>query len=379
MTPPRWRPLPSLVGLDPRVRHVSDDARGVWFLLVCASDVDGVISAGGEGMIPSDVVRAIAGCSRADVILDELTRAGLVEIDVDGELILPDVPRWQAEHAPRGAQARATAPDQRSALEEARAPERRALANRLVARWSERGLKDAAARLAWIDSDVGRTYLAERGIDLDAAREIASSAGQRRGVFGRDRNPVTRGPSTGATEPPDRCHETATNGATRGTGTGATAATPTALRCPTEERITGLDVASLLDEMRRVSGDRMSRRATSAQELDFARAVADLASNGTARADVLRAAKHIPHVSWLEAKTVTVSWLVKDGAKLLVDLVAGADDCAHCRVVVAPRTPAAVRVDRAALKAIEDAQIAATIAAERERREAKKALVGGAA
>lgn len=177
MTIPRWRPLPSLVALDARVRGVSHEARGVFMLLVCASTVDGVVRFAGP---VSRAVDALAG-EGAGSKLDELVDAQLVEIDVEGELVLPDVPRWQAEHAPRsvaeGLERRATPQAERRPAEASPAPstlDRRTASKRLSVQWGRRNLRTPEDRERWLNSESGRSYLETSGISLALATAIAT-------------------------------------------------------------------------------------------------------------------------------------------------------------------------------------------------------------
>ena len=171
---PRWRPLPSLAALDARIRGVSHEARGVFMLLVCSSDVDGVVRYAGP---VRHAVDALAGES-ASISLDELVEAQLVDIDCEGELVLPDVPRWQAENAPLAPSRRAPEPSTRDdhdeATDDASPLDRRTAGRRLAKQWTRRGLKDTDAKLRWLSTEQGRAYLETSGITFDLARAIAT-------------------------------------------------------------------------------------------------------------------------------------------------------------------------------------------------------------
>lgn len=215
MSPPRWRPLPSHAAFDPRVRHVSDAACRVWFLLVCVSDVDGVIR--DTGMLSTgEVVSALADLEggRAAGVLDELTHAGLVSLD-DGEILVPDVPRWQAEHAPRSSAAAAPNPAPSPRQHTAEDMDRREATKRLGARWSDRKIKSPEARVAWLQSEAGRSYLDKAGISLALATAIAT------GVTA----PVT-GDVTGVTGGVTAVTETVTAGVTEAVTAGSPSHSP---------------------------------------------------------------------------------------------------------------------------------------------------------
>lgn len=171
---PRWRPLPSLAALDARIRGVSHEARGVFMLLVCSSDVDGVVRYAGP---VRHAVDALAGES-ASISLDELVEAQLVDIDCEGELVLPDVPRWQGENAPLAPSRRAPEPSTRDdhdeATDDASPLDRRTAGRRLAKQWTRRGLKDTDAKLRWLSTEQGRAYLETSGITFDLARAIAA-------------------------------------------------------------------------------------------------------------------------------------------------------------------------------------------------------------
>jgi hypothetical protein len=101
------------------------------------------------------------------------------------------------------------------------ADSRRALSKRLAARWSRLKLDTVDARLAWLASPEGLAVCEALGLPLDDARSLAEGAGQRRGTFGRDRDPRMHRTSNGASSAGDRCQQTASNGASAGTANGA--------------------------------------------------------------------------------------------------------------------------------------------------------------
>ena len=188
MTTELFARIPLWLSLDGGVRALPAPAR------VALYDV---AAAGGTircGAAPHSALEAL--CAGAGEHLDLLLDRGLVEIDGGRlSLVSPDGALWEG----RGSQS-STADAPRVLTGPIEASARRAFTKALGARWSEKGLSTAEARLAWIDSAAGGEYLRTRGVDVETAREIASSAGQRRGVFGRDRSPITRGVSTGVTE-----------------------------------------------------------------------------------------------------------------------------------------------------------------------------------
>ena len=187
MTTELFARIPLWLSLDGGVRALPAPAR------VALYDV---AAAGGTircGAAPHSALEAL--CAGAGEHLDLLLDRGLVEIDGGRlSLVSPDGALWEG----RGSQS-STADAPRVLTGPIEASARRAFTKALGARWSEKGLSTAEARLAWIDSAAGGEYLRTRGVDVETAREIASSAGQRRGVFGRDRSPITRGVSTGVT------------------------------------------------------------------------------------------------------------------------------------------------------------------------------------
>ncbi len=210
--------VPLWLSLDGGVRALPAPAR------VALYDV---AAAGGTircGAAPHGALEAL--CAGAGEHLDLLLDRGLVEIDGGRlSLVSPDGALWEG----RGSQvSTAEAPRLLTAPIEASA--RRVLVKSLGARWSEKGLATAESRLAWIDSDAGAEYLRARGVDVETAREIARGAGQRRGVFGRDRSPITRGVSTGVSEEGGAVSRSGVTRDSRDTGsgvsTGVTALSP---------------------------------------------------------------------------------------------------------------------------------------------------------
>lgn len=199
MSPPRWRPLPSLAGLDARIRGITHQARGVLFLLICAADADGVVHHAGD----PDAVDALAGPD-AGACLTELLAFDLAVID-DGDLVLPDVPRWQAEHAPGSAPAVSTnpAPVAREAVAEGGEVDRRTASRRLQKQWTKRGLKDADSKVRWLSSESGRAYLEESGIPVALATAIAhGDATPTATPPATPRHPVAEGGATPPATPP---------------------------------------------------------------------------------------------------------------------------------------------------------------------------------
>jgi hypothetical protein len=200
--------VPLWLALDGGVRSLPAAAR------VALYDV---AAAGGTircGAAPCGALEAL--CAGAGEHLDLLLDRGLIEIDVGRlSLVSPDGALWEGRSTQTST---ADAPRVLAAPIEASA--RRSIAKALGARWSEKGLATAESRLAWIDSGAGAEYLRAHGVDVETAREIARGAGQRRGVFGRDRSPITRGVSTGVSESGGAVSRTGVSRDNRDTATG---------------------------------------------------------------------------------------------------------------------------------------------------------------
>lgn len=200
--------VPLWLALDGGVRSLPAEAR------VALYDV---AAAGGTircGAAPHGALDAL--CAGAGEHLDLLLDRGLVEIDGGRlSLVSPDGALWEG----RGTQV-STADAPRALAAPIEASARRSIVKALGARWSEKGLATAESRLAWIDSGAGAEYLRTRGVDVETAREIARGAGQRRGVFGRDRSPITRGVSTGVTEEGGAVSRSGVTRDSRDTGSG---------------------------------------------------------------------------------------------------------------------------------------------------------------
>lgn len=190
-TPPRWRPLPSAVGLDPRSRPRAHGGRvKPWspqpaamaldlVLLTAPPEVQALVwrlaavSEGGRvdvGETPETPVTALCGGAPwAAAAFRDAVRLKLVRMDA-GVLVLP---RWEwptlAREAPVVSSGEATP---------ARSPRTFALRDaerRLGALWSKAGAKTLDQRKTWLDSTAGQAFLdreaaqAPEGHTLDRA------------------------------------------------------------------------------------------------------------------------------------------------------------------------------------------------------------------
>jgi len=134
-------------------------------------------------------------------------------------------------------------------------------------------------------------------------------------------------------------------------------------RCSTVENLATFDALDLLDRMRKASGDRLATNLhTSTKAQEFGALARDLIAREVTTAEgLVKAASHAPHDRWLSTQgKVPLARLLKDDARILLDLIAGASACAECGgdplasgVIELPRRrapdePAEDWVDRAA-------------------------------
>lgn len=173
-----WLPWPRLFSMDPRMRAVSAAARGLFYDLASASDDNGSVWVP-EGCRWIDVCATLSGQAHTEVEkqAEQLRRVGLVEHN-DREVYLPDVVRWQ--EGVRGA-----APAPAVAVEEEPPPTPAARDPRALLRvhFSNRRLRTAEARRAWLATESAAVVLARLGLDLATAEALADRAGQRGGLF----------------------------------------------------------------------------------------------------------------------------------------------------------------------------------------------------
>lgn len=188
-----WLPLPRNAGLDACLRGVSDAARGVWLLLLCATDDHGNITGAGAQSF-EDVVDAVAGMG-SGAHLDELRGMALVLCDVGPvrRLHLPHVLRWREELTP-GAETPSKSPappPEPSPVPPAVSPDvvvLRGAERRLRALWSKGGKDTPEARAEWLESPKGAAFLRreqERGVAVTVAWALSLSrnAEDNRGRF----------------------------------------------------------------------------------------------------------------------------------------------------------------------------------------------------
>lgn len=115
---------------------------------------------------------------RGPTILDELFASGLVEDVEEGLWRLTIVAHLRAEeHTARSPQEPV----------EGRAPSLREAGNRLRARWSKAKVTTADDRLAWIASAAGQKALADLGLPVAEAEELARATGRKGGRYGLER------------------------------------------------------------------------------------------------------------------------------------------------------------------------------------------------
>jgi len=188
----QWLPLPRNAGLDACLRGVSDAARGVWLLLLCATDDHGNITGAGAQSF-EDVVDAVAGMG-SGAHLDELRGMALVLCDVGPvrRLHLPHVLRWREELTP-GAEtpSKSPTPPETSPTPPAASPAvvvLRGAERRLRALWSKNGKDTPEERAAWLESPKGERFLRreqERGVAVTVAWALSLSrtAEDNRGRF----------------------------------------------------------------------------------------------------------------------------------------------------------------------------------------------------
>lgn len=173
-----WLPWPRLFSMDPRMRAVSAAARGLFYDLASASDDNGSVWVP-VGCRWIDVCATLSGQAHTEVEkqAEQLRRVGLVEAE-EREIYLPDVVRWQ--EGVRGASA-PVAPE--SPGEPASGPVSRDPKGLLRVHFSNRKLRTAEARRAWLATDAAAGVLARLGLDRATAEELADRAGQRGGHF----------------------------------------------------------------------------------------------------------------------------------------------------------------------------------------------------
>ena len=434
MTMP-WLQFVRSAGLDPRVRGASHGARGVWVLLLCATNDSGdVVGSAAQGW--REIVDAVAGTGASEH-LQELRDKGLVLCDVgDARLHLPHVIEWRDACLSGAPRAPVHEVERQVTLaESATKPRRtddRAVVQRLGALWSKAGADTLDARMAWLDSPAGAAFIAREGRDRAWVLDIAGRLGRRQPshaaastasstVSTDGVNPSTvdtvdavNPPSLSAPLPleriaeekreeqtPERAPAASTASSTVSTdgvnpstvdsvshGVNHAASTTTAPgdnsapRCPTVERtVTAPSAAEVLLRLRGAGKLRLSVSTTHEAELE--RALSSVSPVWTL-AGVERLARHVgaghlrdgwrPRLDDLRGKDGTWS--------RLLTLHDEAQDCARCRREDrrSPPSPGATAAPRQTeLKPVSDEERKAAARAVMERRKAREKAEASAA
>lgn len=172
--------IPLWLVLDGGVRALPAPARVALFEVAAAG---GVVRCGSDPAGTLDAICAGAAAS-LDRMVDEL---GVLGVDGGRLTLLAPDGGPSTVGAARPTDAAAEPPPAAGPLA------------RLKALFSKRGLKDAAARRAWLDSAEGRAHVARLGLAAADAERAADAAGRRGGRFGLDRPAVTGAVTTEVT------------------------------------------------------------------------------------------------------------------------------------------------------------------------------------
>ena len=377
-----WLQFVRSAGLDPRVRGASHGARGVWVLLLCATNDSGdVVGSAAQGW--REIVDAVAGTGASEH-LQELRDKGLVLCDVgDARLHLPHVIEWRDACLSGAPRAPVHEVERQVTLaESATKPRRtddRAVVQRLGALWSKAGADTLDARMAWLDSPAGAAFIAREGRDRAWVLDIAGRLGRRQPSHAAS-STASSTVSTDGVNP--STVDSVSHGVNHAASTTTAPGDNSAPRCPTVERtVTAPSAAAVLMRLRGDGKLRLSVSTTHEAELE--RALSSVSPVWTL-AGVERLARHVgaghlrdgwrPRLDDLRGKDGTWS--------RLLTLHDEAQDCARCRREDrrSPPSPGATAAPRQTeLKPVSDEERKAAARAVMERRKAREKAEASAA